>query len=384
MQKEARPISLRQLTAFGKKLTEARLLQSANYVSTELPVRLAHRIRDMQKLPFAVLRNNNLSLVYQTYMRTFETLRKVSEIKTLQENDEYCRTLQSVLRDNLSVVPRSVIGILESQGKIGMTEADDFLTLLLKTRISRRVIAEQHLALTETYNSPFHFPEEAAQSDVVGEVMSRLNIKDVCEECASNLRVFAKKAYGDDVLLPEVKIQGHLNATVTYIPSHMDYIIGEIVRNSFQAIISQQQSTGKKPPPIEVTICEAPQNVIIRFSDQAGGIARNFMPHIWSLSPGPRRNARLDSLKEFKLVDENSGKITSPEHYDLSLNSFTTRPTHVRLGIGLPMSKVYAEYWAGKLELHSLEGFGTDAFLQISKLGNQMEQLSTRDTLEVI
>ena len=107
MQKEARPISLRQLTAFGKKLTEARLLQSANYVRTELPVRLAHRIRDMQKLPFAVLRNNNLSMVYQTYMRTFETLRKIPEIKTLQDNDEYCKTLQLVLRDNLSVVPVS-------------------------------------------------------------------------------------------------------------------------------------------------------------------------------------------------------------------------------------------------------------------------------------
>jgi hypothetical protein len=44
--------------------------------------------------------------------------------------------------------------------------------------------------------------------------------------------------------------------------------------------------------------------------------------------------------------------------------------------MGLPMSRVYAEYWAGSLELHSLEGYGTDVFLQISKLGNKIEQLN--------
>lgn len=33
-----------------------------------------------------------------------------------------------------------------------------------------------------------------------------------------------------------------------------------------------------------------------------------------------------------------------------------------------------SEYWAGSLEIHSLEGFGVDAFLQISKLGNKDER----------
>jgi len=37
--KEARPISLRQLMVFGRSLTEARLISSANYVRTELPTR---------------------------------------------------------------------------------------------------------------------------------------------------------------------------------------------------------------------------------------------------------------------------------------------------------------------------------------------------------
>jgi hypothetical protein len=39
VQREARPISLRQLTFFGRTLTQSRLLESANYVRTELPTR---------------------------------------------------------------------------------------------------------------------------------------------------------------------------------------------------------------------------------------------------------------------------------------------------------------------------------------------------------
>lgn len=39
VQREARPISLRQLTFFGRTLTESRLLDSANYCRLELPTR---------------------------------------------------------------------------------------------------------------------------------------------------------------------------------------------------------------------------------------------------------------------------------------------------------------------------------------------------------
>ncbi|CAG8842186.1 30791_t:CDS:1, partial [Racocetra persica] len=45
------------------------------------------------------------------------------------------------------------------------------------------------------------------------------------------------------------------------------------------------------------------------------------------------------------------------------------------LGIGLPMSKVYAEYWGGGLNLYSMDGYGVDAYVKITKLGNRTENL---------
>jgi hypothetical protein len=45
VQREARPISLRRLTFFGRTLTESRLLDGANYCRLELPIRSAHQPR---------------------------------------------------------------------------------------------------------------------------------------------------------------------------------------------------------------------------------------------------------------------------------------------------------------------------------------------------
>lgn len=74
-----------------------------------------------------------------------------------------------------------------------------------------------------------------------------------------------------------------------------------------------------------------------------------------------------------------------PDHGpDNSLSSLTSRPPNLRLGVGLPMSRIYAGYWAGSLEIHSLEGYGVDAFLQISKLGNKNEQLTTRANMDSV
>jgi pyruvate dehydrogenase kinase 2/3/4 len=192
---------------------------------------------------------------------------------------------------------------------------------------------------------------------------------------------------------------GHLNASFPYILSHLEYIIGELLRNSIQAIVEQQ---GKRkglstPPPIEVTVCEAAQHVIIRISDQGGGIPSEMLPYLWAFSKGPRSTQRLENLHQVPKMaatlqevrvrqkDSTHGGTSTPQSgHNSSLSSFTSRPPDLRLGMGLPLSRVYAEYWAGSLELHSLEGYGVDAFLQISKLGNKNEQVNTRASMDAV
>jgi len=161
-------------------------------------------------------------------------------------------------------------------------------------------------------------------------------------------------------------------------------------------VVERKRDNETGPPPIDILICEAPQHVIIRISDQGGGIPRDILPYLWSFSKGPRSDVRLNNLlqvpkmaatmQEVKTQKDGCGdvQVKRRKPRSSSLSQLTSRPPNLRLGMGLPMSRVYAEYWAGSLEIHSLEGFGVDAFLQISKLGNKNEQLSTRASIDAV
>ncbi|KAI5289942.1 hypothetical protein KEM54_002843 [Ascosphaera aggregata] len=395
-ERDVRPVSLRQLLFFGRALTEARLLSAANYVRTELPTRIAHRLREMQTLPYVVVTNPRLSHVYELYYTAFERFRKVPEIKTLGDNDRYCEILKKTLREHLTVIPSLMMGVLECEHLVDPDGMDKFMNTLLRARISRRVIAEQHLALTETYNSPWHCPGDPYQSDLdtdyVGEVLLKCNTKTIIDNCGFLTRQFFHRELGTDHCIPEIIVRGHLNATFPYIQSHLEYILGELLRNSIQAVAAKYRTASSKPPPIEVLICESAHHVIIRVSDQGGGIPRETLQTLWSFCKGPRNGTRLENLskvpamaatmQELKLgggVPRNESK-----QWHSSLSTLTSRPPNLRLGMGLPMSRVFAEYWAGSLELHSLEGYGVDAFLSISKLGNKNEQLATRAAIDAL
>lgn len=251
--------------------------------------------------------------------------------------------------------------------------------------------------MTETFNSPWHSPEKKSESEFVGEVLLRCNARDIVKQSGELAQQLSRKATDSDSAVPDIKISGHLEATFPYIQSHLEYIVGELLRNSILAVMERNRGMSSKPHPIEVLICEAPQHVVIRISDQGGGIPRDVMPFIWSFNKGQKNAARLHNLEKVPTmaatVNELQGSsplydaekhILLEKRRDSSLSSLSSRAPNLRLGMGLPMSRVYAEYWAGSLELHSLEGHGVDAFLQISKLGNQNEQINTRASIDAV
>lgn len=136
---------------FGRSLTEARLISSANYVRTELPTRqaplgyleikqfeltrarLAHRIRDMQTLPYVVVTNPHISQVYELYYQAFETLRRVGEIRTLADNDKFCSKIAQTLQEHLTVIPKLAMGVLECRELMKAEDIDKFMNTILRS-----------------------------------------------------------------------------------------------------------------------------------------------------------------------------------------------------------------------------------------------------------
>ena len=100
----------------------------------------------MQTLPYVVVTNPHISHVYELYYKAFETLRKVREIKTIEENDRYCSLVNEALREHLTVIPRLAMGVLECQDLMRPEDMDKFMNTLLRS-VRLQFIALLHSAL---------------------------------------------------------------------------------------------------------------------------------------------------------------------------------------------------------------------------------------------
>lgn len=138
-----------------------------------------------------------------------------------------------------------------------------------------------------------------------------------------------------------------------------DYILLELIKNSMRATVEFHGMDGDFPP-IKVVIADGKDNedVVIKVSDEGGGIPRSNMKKIWSYL--------------FTTADPSiqEGMIGSSEQQDHGRNS-----PLAGLGYGLPISRSYCRYFGGDLSIMSMEGYGTDAFVYLTRLGNTREPL---------
>ncbi|KAK9488618.1 branched-chain alpha-ketoacid dehydrogenase [Lipomyces starkeyi] len=371
--RSSRPVSLRQLAFFGMKLTNDKIIQSANFVRQELPTRMAHRIHDMQSLPYSIVRNNHISYVYELYYHSFNTIRRFPVIKTVEDNHRFCDVLRELLVHHTAVIPHLVMGVIECSDLIDSKRMDIFMESMLRSRISRRVFTEQHIALTDAFLKDPNFKP----TEQVGQVFFQCSAADVVRQCDMLARSLTQSSH-EGIPIPELVFEGDVNTKFACVASHLRYMVGEILRNTFEASAERYQAMGNPPAPVLVTIIDAPQHVTFRFSDRAGGIPPEIIPYLWSFVKGPRSMIRHHNFKQVPVLEaiveelETSVAVARGQRKRISsLTSLTTRSPTLRLGMGLPMCKIYAEFWGGKIAVKSIEGFGCDVFLHISKLGNE-------------
>jgi pyruvate dehydrogenase kinase 2/3/4 len=110
--------------------------------------RLAHRIRDMQLLPYVVVTNPHFSEVYDLYYTAFDAFRKVKEIRNLDDNDRFCKIIIEMLRQHLTVIPKLAKGVLECDGMMEAEDMDKFMNTILRSVSFAPFCAEEEERLT--------------------------------------------------------------------------------------------------------------------------------------------------------------------------------------------------------------------------------------------
>jgi pyruvate dehydrogenase kinase 2/3/4 len=101
---------------------------------------------------------------------------------------------------------------------------------MLSSRISRRVLAEHHIALSRAFSSK---DGDQAEDKHVGIIYTALNVRRSIERCASLLqaRKFAYESESGDIKeppvgaqWPQVIIEGHVETNFSYIKEHLEYV----------------------------------------------------------------------------------------------------------------------------------------------------------------
>jgi pyruvate dehydrogenase kinase 2/3/4 len=352
----------------------------ATFVRQELPIRLAHRILDLDRVP--LMRDMpSVQAVKQVYIQSFLELIQLPPLITdsiMEAN--FSSKLEVLYQKHSNVLIQMARGAYELRQAIRdrtlllsttstltpyqraqqdrdvqeliwnrQSDCHVFLDKFYMSRIGIRVLAGQYLALRNPTPPPGY----------IGMICQQLSPKECVERAAEDATVMCNRKYGE---APHVAIDGQLDLTFPYIPTHLHYILLELLRNAMRATVEQHQlfDESSSIPPVTVIIADGTDNedVVIKIMDEGGGIPRSQVENIWSYL--------------FTTADASIQDAFVKNHHDHSQQS-----PIAGLGYGLPISRSYARYFGGDLDIMSMEGYGTDAYVYLVRLGDSPEPLPT-------
>ena len=154
-----------------------------------------------------------------------------------------------------------------------------------------------------------------------------------------------------------------MGGTFTYVPSHLHYVLFELLKNAMRATVERHSGADENPgcasslPPIRIVIVLGDEDVCIKIADEGGGIARSEIDSLWTYMYTTAARSALE------IGDDGSMALGH------------SSPTLAGYGVGLPMSRLYCRYFGGDLDIKSMEGYGTDCYVYLNRLGNKCESL---------
>lgn len=269
--------------------------------------------------------------------------------------------------DAADVIGMFATGFKESKRYLSEDQITSFLNRAIQSRISMRLIAEQHLALSKA--------DEPCSARRIGIVDPELKLAKTLESVLKFVEELCEATYGT---APEWRISGEMNTKVCFVEMHLQYVLIEVIKNAFRATVEHHRQVSKSPnptlPPVEVTFSVqnapsanhssedparltssepqiSPSLLCIRIRDQGGGIDPLLFPRVFSYAFSTVGSAEMpiDSIGYQADLDRIS-------HGQDSLKSNLGRIAG--LGFGLPMARLYCRYFNGNLELANMHGIG--------------------------
>ncbi|TFY83670.1 hypothetical protein EWM64_g353 [Hericium alpestre] len=400
-------VSLQQMVLFGQNPSHGTLLKASMFLGEELPVRLAHRVKELDELPHGLSHMPSINKVKEWYAQSFEelitfpplhvapnvraallsrpdddlplpeslpnpSLENLGEHYALHGhtngngngqnrlklqvnwppevhdyNKRFTKTLEAIKRRHDPTVTTVAQGVLEWKRSRNARhiglDIQAWLDRFYMSRIGIRFLIGQHIALNTLQPHP----------DYVGIICTRANIHDIVHEAIENARFVCEEHYAM-FKGPPVQLICPKDLHFAYVPGHLSHICFELLKNSLRAVVERYgRDNEDKLPPIKVIVVEGKEDITIKISDEGGGIPRSAIPLIWTY---------MYTTMEGQGIDQ-----------DFQASDF--KAPMAGFGYGLPLSRLYARYFGGDIRLISMDGFGTDVYIHLNRLSSSREPL---------
>jgi len=339
----------------------------AKFVLREMPIRLAYRVRLIESLPPQWKEIDKIVQVYELLQSYLGMLLVQHVIST----DEDLQCFRSLVRhmNRVNSVPLLTAGAFELRQLTGQeflaSHADVFLNDFFLSRISTELLSLHFLAL---YENPAGFVNPVCDPVLV------------CETARDSAADLCRHHYG---YAPQVEVQyvGQAeHAKFAYITSFLYYIVYELMKNSFRAVVERDNIIwipGKIPTDLVTIVVNASsEDIRITVADKGYGIPAEVLPNIWSYS---YTTAGRDAFKQLhdhadEFISESAqggqiklaGSSTVIEQDGSQRKSKRVSPI-AGFGVGAPLARLYAEYLGGSLVLDTTQGEGTVAALVLKR-----------------
>jgi len=343
-------LSLNEIIRFGRNADRHTLVASALFLQKDLPIRLAKRIRELESLPLPMYSTRSIKALAELYEESFIKIAEHPPPK-MKALEEQFSTMLAGLKNKHNMVQTNIASAFLEMTRQGVPkkfvmheDVQDILSRFYTGRIGMRTMIDQHMALR--LDSEDNLKQKQAEGKVsvrnfVGCIMTNCRIYDILMDAVEDARAACKMHLKD---APSVLVDGNLDLCVQYHPEHLYIIVFELIKNSLRATVelhgrqsnSHQALYGDDLPPTRITIGGG-SDCYIRISDRGGGIPPKSLGSIWSF-----------------------GHSTAPQGMG-ELAGY---------GHGLPLSRLYARYWGGDIQVLSLENHGVDCHIRLGVPAN--------------
>jgi len=343
----ARPVALSQI------LSASTPAQVASLICEHLPKHFATRIKHLEKLPLWDT-VPEIQEVHRILSDSFRNMRLVEQGPDLLPLTAVIQDLRSRHKCIIRLLA-SAVATLRSEQIIEEAFANQWLDDFLVARMSTEMLTAHFMGVQAG--------REDASGSCNGIVDSRCDPGQVCQQAADKVR---EDADCSSVL---VSVESHACTAsremieFSFLPQYLSIIVQELLRNAIRATIRHRSRApligNTRDETVRVIVAADQRQVKIQISDNGGGIRPSEADRIWSYA-----------LSTFEEQGENAswGDPMGSSAFTSWADPLVGLGLKRRLGVGLPLSKLYTEYLGGTLELMSLSGVGVDAYLSFRRI----------------